>query len=80
MKPGAPGKGGEAQDGSTVGGLRGKKGSQAPGGWHLSLHSVPLVLCSCLAGEEGKGKEGAGRKGEGEELYCLALTKGQGPG
>lgn len=38
------------------------------------------MLCGCLAGEEGKGKEGAGRKGEGEELYCLALTKGQGPG
>lgn len=67
-------------------GLGGKRGPRVVGGWHLILY-VPSGLSSCLAGEEGEGKEGEEgarkkreRKREGEELCCLALTKGQGPG
>lgn len=61
MKPGAPGKGGEAQGGSTVG-LSEERGIP-----HVGMRVSTLShQCSAVAWQESKGRERSGEEGEGE--------------
>lgn len=64
MKPGAPGKRGEAQDESTVGSRR-KEGSQGCGG--LASDSLCPIRAQQLLGRRGRGGKGGGGRSKEEE-------------